>query len=100
MAYTFTLLALALRAKGRGHPAWTASVRDGGLLYPSEKTTESAIQMPVAQTHIISTPYVPATQMTTIPQSYSQAPATHAPSYPPPAQRSLPMSVSPPIPQV
>ncbi|KAI0303076.1 hypothetical protein BC826DRAFT_328184 [Russula brevipes] len=100
MAYTFTLLVLTLRARGRGHPAWTTSVRDGVLLHTAEKTTESAFQMPVAQTHVISTPYVPATQMTTIPQSYSQAPATHAPSYRSPTQRSLSMSVSPSIPQV
>jgi len=100
MAYTFTLLVLTLRARGQGHPAWTTSVRDGVLLHTAEKTTESAFQMPVAQTHIISTPYVPATQMTTIPQSYSQAPPTHAPSYRSPTQRSLSMSVSPSIPQV
>jgi len=100
MAYTVTLLVLTLRAKERGHPAWTTSVRDGVLLRPAEKTTESAIQVPVAQTHIISTPYVPATQLTTIPQSYSQAPPIRAPYYPSPAQHSLSMSVSPSIPQV
>ncbi|KAI0303077.1 hypothetical protein BC826DRAFT_1101220 [Russula brevipes] len=100
LAYTFILLVLTLRAKERGHPAWTTSVRDGGILHPTEKPTESAFQMPVAQTHIISTPYVPATQMTTIPQSYSQTPATPAPSYRSPTQRSLSMSVSPSIPRV
>jgi len=100
MAYTFTLLVLTLRAKGRGHPAWMTSVRDGVLLHPAENTTESAIQVPVAQTHIISAPDVPATQMTTIPQPYSQAPPTHAPYHPSPAQHSLSMSVSRPIPQV
>jgi len=99
MAYTFTLLVLTLRAKGRGHPAWKTSVRDGVLLRPIEKTTERAILVPVAQTYIISTPYVPATQLTTIPQSCSQAPATHAPSYPSP-QRSVSVTDSPSTPQV
>ncbi|KAI0303075.1 hypothetical protein BC826DRAFT_1101218 [Russula brevipes] len=82
MAYTVTLLVLTLRAKERGHPAWTVSVRDGVLLHPAEKTTGSAIQL------------------TTIPQSYSQAPPIRAPYYPSPAQHSLSMSVSPSIPQV
>ena len=37
MAYTVTLLVLAIRAQGRGNSAWTTGVRDGVLFYSRGK---------------------------------------------------------------
>lgn len=70
LAYTSTLLVLAIRAHERGHSAWKTSVRDGVLLYPAAKTMGHAGQAPTA--------------LATIPQSY-------APQMPP-MQHSYPNS--------
>jgi len=121
IGYTIILLVLNHRANGRGHSAWKTSVRDGVLLYPAY-ATESTAQVPAAQptavpppnphapaTQITSVPqsYVPATQITIVPQPYSQVPAAPTtiitPSYDPARQHSLPISVSylsPSVPEV
>ena len=70
MGYTVMLLILGLRAQERGRPAWKTGVRDGALLYTSEK----------ALGNVGSTP-----------------PALHQ-TYPPVAQQTLPPSHSYPVP--
>jgi len=65
MAYTTLLLVLSMRAHQQGRPAWTAAVRDGVLLYSSDKNVERRSQA-------MATP-----------------PTIHE-SYPPPPQQSFP----------
>ncbi|KAI0002932.1 hypothetical protein BJV74DRAFT_814276 [Russula compacta] len=66
MTYTVILLTLAIRAHGRGNPAWTTGVGDGPILSPAQKVIATPTQVPFA----------PAT----IPQSYSLAPQPALPS--------------------
>jgi len=47
MAYTVTVLILAIRAQERGNPSWTTGVRDGVLFYSSRKTMGDAAQLEV-----------------------------------------------------
>jgi len=42
--YTSILLGLSIRALSRGHSAWKTSVRDGTLIYPTEKASMSPAQ--------------------------------------------------------
>jgi len=65
MAYTVLLLVLSMRAHQQGRPAWTAGVRDGVLLYSSDKTVGS-------------------------PSQVAATPPTIHQSYPPPPQQSFP----------
>ena len=76
MAYTITLLVLAIRAQGRGHSAWTTGVGDGPLLNPAEKVMAAPTQVPFA----------PAT----IPQSYHSPPPPTLPSSTPYASHGYP----------
>jgi len=71
MFYTIILLVLALRAQNQGHNVWQAAIRDGTLFYPSEKVVGGSPPMAAPQ-----------------PTVYQ--------SYPPPAQQTLPQSVSHP----
>ena len=85
MLYTIVLVVLAIRAKGRGNPAWTTSVRDGGLFYPVQKATGGTTQVQAA---LATTPY-------SLPP-----PQQHLPPQPPPQQPYHPYPSSYPIPKV
>jgi hypothetical protein len=61
MVYTGVLLFLAIRAQGRGHNVWTASVREEAIFYPEAKSGGTPAQM-----HTMST---------SVPQTYPPAPA-------------------------
>ena len=87
MSYTVALLVLALRAQNQGHNIWQTGVRDGTLFYPSENVVGGAPQ--VAQ---------PVVYQSYAQQYYTPPPAQAAqqplPPLRPPAQQSLPTSVS------
>ena len=77
MTYTAILLVLAIRAHGRGHPAWTTGMRDGPLLGPVEKVMSTPTEVPLAPT-IIPQSYTPVPQPT-LPSSILYAShASHA----------------------
>jgi len=72
MAYTVTLLVLAIRSHERGNPAWTAGVRDSTLFYPSRKNMGGAAQVQAtpASIPLSHPPQSPPQQP--IPSSYPQ----------------------------
>jgi len=63
MAYLITLIVLGVRAHQSGRPAWKASVRDGTILYASEKPMGSAVQLSAPPPSIPQS-YPPAPQQT------------------------------------
>jgi len=60
MGYLITLIVLGVRAHQSGHPAWKTGVRDGAILYVSEKPVGSPVQL--------------GAPPPSIPQSYPPAP--------------------------
>ncbi|KAF8271722.1 hypothetical protein EI94DRAFT_1796838 [Lactarius quietus] len=61
LVYTGVLLFLGIRAQGRGHKVWTASVREEAIFYPEAKSGGSPGQM--------------HTMPTSAPQTYPPVPA-------------------------
>jgi hypothetical protein len=103
MSYTVTLLALALRARSRGHNVWQTAVSDGVIFYPNEKGVGGAPQA-VAQQPAVYQSYPPSAQQSPHPlaQQYISSPAQQYIS--PPAQQQYISSpaqqyVSPPAQQ-
>jgi len=92
LAYSITLLVLAIRAHQRGNPAWTTSVRDGVLFYPSKTATGGAAQVyaaPAAYPLSQPQPQGPH-QFTTYSHAYPQVPSSATPI----AVQPLPSSIS------
>ncbi|KAH9999511.1 hypothetical protein BJV77DRAFT_597207 [Russula vinacea] len=117
MAYSITLLALAIRAHQRGNSAWRTSVRDGVFFYPSKMaTTGGAAQVygapaayPLTQpqpqqftTYSHANPQVPPSVPYAVPQVPSSI-SYAAPQLPSPnsyAAPQLPSSISYATPQL
>jgi len=93
MAYTITLLVLAIRAHQRGNSAWTTSVRDGVLFYPSKTAMGGAAQV---QAVPVTIPLSPPQPQYTFSHANPQVPSSATPF----AVPQLPSTISYATPQV
>jgi hypothetical protein len=93
MAYTIVLLVLAIRAHQRGNSAWTTSVRDGVLFYPSKMATGGAAQVYATP---VTIPLSPSRPHYTFSHANPQIPSSATPY----AVPQLPSTISYATPQV
>ena len=93
MAYTITLLVLAIRAQERGNSAWTTGVRDGVLFYSARKGMGGGGLIQPAPAGIPLSPPQPQQYIPSYPNpQYPQAPTPV--SYANPQYSQAPTSVS------